>query len=102
MIKNLTIKDSYIKGGQNCGAIAGCINTFYYSKPTVTKDGNTWVVRGDEVEKLLKMTKFSSEEAANRFANKLKKMGIDDKLRELGAVEGDNVRILDLEFEYKI
>lgn len=40
VIKNLTIKDSYIKGGQNCGAIAGCINTFYYSKPTVTKDGN--------------------------------------------------------------
>ena len=69
---------------------------------TVTKEGNTWVIRGDEVEKLLKMTKFSSEEAANRFANKLKKMGIDDKLRELGAVEGDNVRILDLEFEYKI
>ena len=47
------------------------------------------------------MTSFRTEEAANRFANKLRKMGVDDKLRELGAQEGDNVRILDLEFEYK-
>ncbi|MBQ8872140.1 MAG: Obg family GTPase CgtA, partial [Bacilli bacterium] len=46
-------------------------------------------------------TSFRTEEAANRFANKLRKMGVDDKLRELGAQEGDNVRILDLEFEYK-
>ena len=48
------------------------------------------------------MTRFSNDEAANRFANKLRRMGIDDKLRELGANEGDNVRILDFEFEYKI
>ncbi len=62
---------------------------------------NLWVVRGEEVEKLLRMTSFRTDEAAERFANKLRKMGIDDKLRELGAEEGDTVRILDLEFEYK-
>jgi hypothetical protein len=28
-------------------------------------------------------------------------MGIDDKLRELGDQEWDNVRILDNEFDYK-
>jgi GTP-binding protein len=28
-------------------------------------------------------------------------MGIDDKLRELGAKDGDTVRILDFEFDYK-
>ena len=68
---------------------------------TITKDNDTWVVRGDEVEKLLKMTKFSSDQAMTRFANKLRKMGIDDRLRELGAEDGDYVRILDYEFEYK-
>jgi len=68
---------------------------------TITRDNNTWVIRGEQVEKLLKMTRFSSEEAVLRFSNKLKKMGIDDKLRELGACEGDNVRILDFEFDYK-
>ena len=68
---------------------------------TITHEGNEWVIRGKEVEKLLKMTRFTSEEAANRFANKLRKMGIDDKLRELGAQEGDTIRILDFEFEYQ-
>lgn len=69
---------------------------------TITKDNNTWVIKGKEVEKLLKMTRFTTDEAANRFANKLRKMGIDDKLRELGAEDGDNVRILDFEFDYKL
>lgn len=68
---------------------------------TINRDGDTWVIRGDEVEKLLKMTRFNSDEAVLRFSNKLKRMGIDDKLRELGASEGDNVRILDFEFDYK-
>lgn len=68
---------------------------------TITNENGTWVVRGAEVEKLLRMTKFQTDESAVRFANKLRKMGIDDKLRELGAQDGDNVRILDLEFEYK-
>lgn len=47
------------------------------------------------------MTKFSSDQAMTRFANKLRRMGIDDRLRELGAEDGDYVRILDYEFEYK-
>ncbi|MDD3453761.1 MAG: GTPase ObgE [Bacilli bacterium] len=67
----------------------------------INKEGNTWVVTGKEVEKLLRMTKFSTDEAVKRFTNKLRKMGIDDKLRELGAVEGETVRILELEFDYK-
>ena len=68
---------------------------------TITHDGDTWVIRGDQVEKLLKMTRFNTDESVLRFSNKLKRMGIDDKLRELGACEGDNVRILDYEFDYK-
>ena len=76
---------------------------FKEEKPfTITHEGsNVWVVRGDQIEKLLKMTKFSSDEAVLRFTNKLRKLGIDDKLREMGAQEGDTVRILDLEFDYK-
>jgi len=69
---------------------------------TIAKDNDTWVIKGKEVEKLLKMTRFTTDEAANRFASKLRRMGIDDKLRELGAEDGDNVRILDFEFDYKL
>lgn len=68
---------------------------------TITKEDDVWVISGKEVEKLFKMTKFSSEEAAYRFAKKLRRMGIDDKLVELGAKEGDQVRILDFYFDYK-
>lgn len=67
----------------------------------IHKDGNVWVVTGEKVEKLLKMTRFTTEEAVKRFANKLRRMGIDDQLKELGAVDGDYVRIIDLEFEFR-
>lgn len=69
---------------------------------TITRDDDgTWVINGAEVERIFKMTKFSSEEAQYRFAKKLARMGIDDKLRELGAEEGDEVRILDFYFMFK-
>ncbi len=68
---------------------------------TITNDNGTWVVRGDEVEKLLRMTRFSTDESARHFALRLRKMGIDDKLKELGCKEGDTIRILDLEFEFE-
>ena len=68
---------------------------------TITKDGDTFVISGKEIERIFKMTKFSSEEAAYRFAKKLRRMGIDDKLKEMGAEEGDQVRILDFYFDYK-
>ena len=69
-------------------------------KYTITREDDVWVIHGDEIEKLFKMTKFSSEEAIYRFARKLTKMGIDKKLEELGAKEGDQVRILNFYFDY--
>lgn len=69
---------------------------------TITRDDDgTWVIQGKEVERIFKMTKFSSDEAAYKFAKKLSRMGIDQKLEELGAEEGDQVRILDFYFDYR-
>ena len=68
---------------------------------TITREDDVWVISGDEIERIFKMTKFSSEEAAYRFAKKIKRLGIDDKLRELGAEENDQVRILNFYFNYK-
>ena len=64
-------------------------------------DDGTWVVSDKEVERIFKMTKFSSDEAVTRFAKKLRKMGIDDKLVEMGAETGDCVRILDFYFDFR-
>lgn len=69
---------------------------------TIKKDDDgTWAIEGKEVERIFKMTKFSSDEAAYKFAKKLTRMGIDQKLEELGAEEGDQVRILDFYFDYR-
>lgn len=75
---------------------------FEEEKPfEITNEDGVWVIKGEKVEKILKMTKFQTDESILRFANKLRKLGIDDKLRELGASDGDTVRILDLEFEFQ-
>lgn len=76
---------------------------FKKEKPyRITRESDhTWVLSGEELEKLLKMTRFNSDEAALRFASKLKRLGVDDDLKTLGAKEGDTVRILDQEFEYE-
>lgn len=75
---------------------------FKKEKPfTITRDGNDWCIRGDEVERLFKMTKFSSVDATLRFSKKLRGFGIDDELKKLGAKDGDTVRLLDYEFEYR-
>lgn len=68
---------------------------------TINYEDGVFVIRGEKIEKLFKMTKFSSEEGAKRFARKLTKMGIDDKLEEMGAKEGDQVCILDFYFDYR-
>ncbi len=69
---------------------------------TITKEEDgLWAISGSEVERIFKMTKFSSDEAVYRFAKKLRRMGIDDKLIEMGAQEGDQVRICDFYFDFK-
>ena len=78
------------------------IYKFKKDKPfTITKEDDTWVIRGNEVEKLLRMSRFDTDEAVLRFSNKLRKLGIDDELREMGAKEGDDVSILDFVFEFR-
>ena len=67
----------------------------------ISKDDNVYTVKGAEIEKLLNMTKFASDEAALRFGKILKKMGIDEELVKMGIEEGNTVRILGFEFEYK-
>jgi GTP-binding protein len=68
---------------------------------TIEKENDVYVVKGKEVERLLEMARFGTDEAERRFANKLRKMGIDDELVKMGIEEGDKVRILDTEFEFK-
>jgi GTP-binding protein len=75
---------------------------FEKTKPfTIEKKDDYYIIHGEEIERLFKMTRFSSNEGALRFAKKLRKLGIDDELEKMGAKEGDIVRILDFDFEYR-
>lgn len=75
---------------------------FQNEKPyTIHNDNGVWVLEGDEIEKLFKMTRFTEDEAVVRFARKLKGMGVEDELERLGAKRGDDVQILDYIFEFK-
>ena len=78
------------------------IYKFKNEKPyTITNDNGVWVVKGEEIEKLFRMTKFTEDEAVVRFARKLKGMGVEDALEEAGAKRGDDVQILDYVFTFK-
>lgn len=78
------------------------IYKFKEEKPyKITKENDTWVISGKEVEKLIIMSRLDTDEAILRFSNKLRKMGIDDELRQLGAKDGDPIRIMEYEFEFK-
>ncbi len=63
-------------------------------------DDGAFVVSGERVERLATMTNFDSDEALARFERALGKMGVEKRLQELGAQEGDTVRIGPYEFTY--
>ena len=71
-------------------------DAFYVAR----EDDGTFVVSGERVERLARMTDFESDEALARFERVLAKMGVEKKLLEMGIVEGDSVRVYDFEFTY--
>ena len=75
---------------------------FKNEKPYEIKKENehTYIISGKKLEELLHRTRFNSDEAVLKFASKLKRLGIDEELKNLGAVDGDTVKILDVEFTY--
>ena len=67
----------------------------------ITRDSDgDFILSGETIEKLFKMTDFSRDESVRRFARQLRGMGIDEALREKGAKDGDIVKLLEFEFEF--
>jgi GTP-binding protein len=67
---------------------------------TIRRENDTFIVEGAAVERLMKRTDFTRYDSAVRFANILRKMGIDNELRKRGAVDGQTIRIGEMEFEF--
>ena len=66
----------------------------------ITKDNKVFVVSGEKIEKLVRMTNLNSYDSAQRFARQMRGMGVDEALRKHGAKDGDTVRIGKLEFDF--
>ena len=75
---------------------------FKQEKPfTIIKENeHTFVIKGEQIEKIFKMINFNTDEAIARFAKKLRDRGVDEELEKMGVQEGDIIKVLDYEFEY--
>ena len=67
----------------------------------IEKINDEYIISGDAIEKLFRMTKFNTEEGILRFAKKLTRMGVDERLEQMGAKQGDIIKILDYSFEFR-
>jgi GTP-binding protein len=62
---------------------------------TITLDDESYIVRGEKPERWVRQTDFSNEEAVGYLADRLARLGVEDRLVKMGAVEGDEVIIGD-------
>jgi GTP-binding protein len=67
---------------------------------TVRREGDAWRVEGIAAERAVSFSDLTNPEAADLAARRLGRIGVDEALEEAGAVEGDEVRIGDLSFEF--
>ena len=67
---------------------------------TVRKDGDTFVVEGKAVNRLMGRINIDDNESMYYFQKKLKELGIEDELKRQGICEGDYVKMLNWTFEW--
>ena len=64
--------------------------------PSTGSGHRGWRVRGAKPERWIRQTDFSNDEAVGFLADRLNRLGVEARLLELGAVEGDSVLIGDV------
>lgn len=63
----------------------------------IEREGDVFLIRGRDIERLAAMTDWDNEEAVRRFQRIIRRQGIEERLRSQGAQNGDTVRIRDVE-----
>jgi len=66
----------------------------------VSREGDGWRVEGRSAERAVRFADLTLDEAADMAARRLARLGVDDALTRAGAIEGDEVRIGELAFEF--
>lgn len=57
-------------------------------------------IQGESIERTYSLINISTDEGLMRLINYLRKVGVEEALREKGAESGDSVFLVDFEFEY--
>ncbi len=65
--------------------------------PAAGPGERVWRVLGTKPERWVRQTDFSNDEAVGFLADRLNRLGVESRLLELGAAEGDSVLIGDLD-----
>ena len=63
--------------------------------------GNTWLITGTWLERLIMNINFDDYESRNYFDLQLRKCGLFARLEEMGIQDGDTVDIYDFQFDYQ-
>ncbi|WP_336028705.1 GTPase ObgE [Geodermatophilus sp. FMUSA9-8] len=63
-------------------------------------DETTFVVRGAKPERWVRQTDFTNDEAVGYLADRLNRLGVEERLTKLGAREGDTVVVGDVAFDF--
>lgn len=68
----------------------------------ITKiDDGRYVLESEKVDHLLEKSNLNYQDGIMRFARALRKMGVDEALRNFGVQDGDTVLIDDFELEFR-
>ncbi len=69
---------------------------------SIRREDEAWRVEGRSVERAVGFADLTMLEAADMAARRLSHLGVDEALVEAGAVAGDEVRIGDIAFEFRV
>jgi GTP-binding protein len=83
------------------GVVVHRIDPITVSGFEVSRDGESYRVRGKAIERLVHQTDFARDESAQRFHHELKRQGIESALRKAGCRAGDTVVIGELSLEWE-
>ena len=70
-------------------------------EPGIERTGKAWKVTGAKIERIVRMTDLLNEEAIDHLRLRLERLGVDERLEKAGAVEGDEVVIAEMVFDFK-
>lgn len=63
-------------------------------------NADTYRIYGEKIEKYYQMVNLTTDEGMLKLISHLRRIGVDDKLEEMGAKNGDTVILCDFQFEY--